>query len=114
LANLNEFFVHHEDVRRANGRAPRTNSPAMDAALWRNVSRARWFLARRLRGAGLELQWVGTAHTVRAWRREPTVRIAGPPGELLLYLFGRQHAARVELSGPPDAVNAVRRARFGM
>ena len=114
LANLNEFFVHHEDVRRANGRAPRTNSPAMDAALWRNVSRAPWFLARRLRGAGLELQWAGTAHTIRARRGEPTVRIAGPPGELLLYLFGRQHAARVEVSGSPNAVNAVRRARFGM
>jgi len=26
----------------------------MDAALWRNVSRAPWFLARRLRRAGLE------------------------------------------------------------
>jgi uncharacterized protein (TIGR03085 family) len=114
LANLNEFFVHHEDVRRANGLAPRTNSPAMDAALWRNVSRARWFLARRLRGVGLELQWSGTAHTVRARRGEPTVRIAGPPGELLLYLFGRQRAARVEVSGPADAVNAVQRARFGM
>src|SRR5664280_361495 len=24
LPNLNEFFVHHEDVRRANGRGPRT------------------------------------------------------------------------------------------
>ena len=114
LPNLNEFFVHHEDVRRANGRGPRTNSPAKDAALWRNVSRAPWFLARRLRGAGLELQWAGTAHTYRARRGEPTVRIAGLPGELLLYLFGRQHAAQVEVSGPADAVKAVRRARFGM
>jgi len=112
--NLNEYFVHHEDVRRANGRGPRTNSPAMDAALWRNVSRAPWFLARRLRGAGLELDWAGTAHTVRARRGEPTVRIAGLPGELLLYLFGRQRAAQVEVSGPADAVKAVRRARFGM
>ena len=50
--NLNEFFVHHEDVRRANGRGPRTNEHAMDEALWRNVSLAPWFLARRLRGAG--------------------------------------------------------------
>lgn len=40
LPSLNEFFVHHEDVRRANGRGPRTNEPAMDEALWRNVSRA--------------------------------------------------------------------------
>ena len=114
LASLNEFFVHHEDVRRANGRGPRTNEQAMDEALWRNVSRAPWFLARRLRGAGLELQWAGTVKTVRARRGKPAARIAGPPGELLLYLFGRQGAAHVEVSGPAAAVEAVRRARFGM
>jgi uncharacterized protein (TIGR03085 family) len=114
LPSLNEFFVHHEDVRRANGRGPRTNEPAMDEALWRNVSRAPWFLARRLCGAGLELQWAGTAQTVRARRGEPTALIAGPPGELLLYLFGRQGAAQVEVSGPTAAVQAVRHARFGM
>ncbi|HTQ94053.1 MAG TPA: hypothetical protein VMK84_31620, partial [Streptosporangiaceae bacterium] len=73
-----------------------------------------WFLARRLRGAGLELQWAGTTQTVRARRGKPTARIAGPPGELLLYLFGRQGAAHVEVSGPTAAVEAVRRARFGM
>ena len=111
---LNEFFIHHEDVRRANGCGPRTNSPAKDAALWRNVSRASWFLARRLRSAGLELQWAGTANTVRARRGEPTARIVGLPGELLLYLFGRQSAAQVEISGPAAAVEAVRHARFGM
>jgi uncharacterized protein (TIGR03085 family) len=114
VANLNEFFVHQEDVRRANGRGPRVNERAMDEALWRNVSRARWFLARRLRGAGLELQWAGTAKTVRARRGEPMARIAGPPGELLLYLFGRQEAAQVEVSGPDAATEAVRRTRFGM
>lgn len=114
VANLNEFFVHHEDVRRANGRGPRANEPAMDEALWRNVGRAPWWLARRLRGAGLELEWAGTARTVRARRGEPAARIAGPPGELLLYLFGRQGAAQVEVSGPAEAVEAVRRAPLGM
>ena len=62
--NLNEFFVHHEDVRRANGSGPRTNPPAEDAALFRNVARARWFLSRRLRGVGLELEWAGTDKVV--------------------------------------------------
>ena len=85
----------------------------MDEALWGNVSRAR-FLARRLRGAGLRLQWAGTAKAVRARRGEPTARITGPPGELLLYLFGRQGVAQIEVGGPPTAVEAVRRARFGM
>ncbi|HEY7144111.1 MAG TPA: TIGR03085 family metal-binding protein [Streptosporangiaceae bacterium] len=112
--SLNELFVHHEDARRANGCGPRTNERAMDEALWRNVRRAPWFLTRRLRGAGLELQWAGTARTVRARRGEPTAHITGPPGELLLYLFGRQSAAHVEVSGPAAAVEAVQRARFGM
>jgi uncharacterized protein (TIGR03085 family) len=114
VPSLNEFFVHHEDVRRANGRGPRAHEHAMNVALWRNVSRASWFLARRLHGAGLELQWPGTAQTVRARRGEPAARITGQPGELLLYLFGRQGAAHVQVSGPDTAVEAVRRARFGM
>jgi uncharacterized protein (TIGR03085 family) len=114
VPNLNEFFVHHEDVRRANDRSPRTNSPAMNAALWHNVGRAPWLLARRVHRAGLELAWAGTTETIRARRGQPTARVTGLPGELLLYLFGRQSAADVEISGPPEAVEAVRRARFGM
>jgi uncharacterized protein (TIGR03085 family) len=114
IPNLNEFFVHHEDVRRANGHGPRTHEHAMDEALWRTVTAAPWFLARRLRGAGLELQWAGTARTVRARRGEPTARLIGAPGELLLYLFGRQQAADVEVTGATAAVDAVRLAHFGM
>jgi len=114
VANLNEFFVHHEDVRRANGLGPRTNPPAEDAALFANVRRARWFLARRLRGAGLELAWAGTDEAVTARRGQPTARVQGLPGELLLFLFGRGDAADVEVTGPPAAVHAVRRASFGM
>jgi uncharacterized protein (TIGR03085 family) len=114
LPNLNEFFVHHEDVRRANGLGPRTHEAGMDEALWRNVVRGCRFLTRRLHGTGLELHWTGTSHSVRARRGEPATRIAGPPGELLLYLFGRQNAAQVEVSGTDAATTAVRHARFGM
>src|ERR1700757_612072 len=52
MANLNEFFVHHEDVRRANDQGPRSLTPAMDAALWRNVRRGSRYLSRRLAVAG--------------------------------------------------------------
>lgn len=114
LASLNEFFVHHEDLRRANGHGPRTNEPAMDEALWRNVGRAPWILARRLRGVGLELAWEGTAETLRVRRGEPEARITGTPGELLLYLFGRERVAQVEVTGPAAAVEAVRGTQFGM
>ena len=114
MANLNEFFVHHEDVRRANGLGPRSLTPALDAALWRNVRRGGRFLGRRLRSCGLEIEWAGTNERVRVREGEPMARLGGLPGELLLYLFGRQAAAQVELSGPPEAVVAVQRTHFGM
>ncbi|MGO9156362.1 TIGR03085 family metal-binding protein [Mycobacterium sp.] len=114
LANLNEFFVHHEDVRRANGQAPRSLTPAMDAALWRNVRRGGRYLSRRLNACGLEIEWAGTNERVRVQPGEPTARLSGPAGELLLYVFGRQAAAQVEVSGPPEAVAAVHGAHFGM
>jgi uncharacterized protein (TIGR03085 family) len=112
--NLNEFFVHHEDVRRANGAEPRTNPPAEDAALFRNVARAPWFLSRRLRGAGLDLVWAGTDKVIRARRGQPTARVRGLPGELLLFLFGRRGAADVEITGPQEAIEALHRTSFGM
>ncbi|OBG19332.1 TIGR03085 family metal-binding protein [Mycobacterium sp. 852002-51057_SCH5723018] len=114
MANLNEFFIHHEDVRRANGLGVRSFGPAMDAGLWRNVRRGGRFLSRRLRACGLEVKWAGTDERVTLRSGSPVARLSGLPGELLLYLFGRQAAAQVEVSGPPEAVAAVRRTHFGM
>jgi uncharacterized protein (TIGR03085 family) len=112
--NLNEFFVHHEDLRRANGMGPRTLTPELEAALWRNVRRGSRYLGRRLRDAGLEIEWAGTSERLRVRPGEPTARLSGRPGELLLYVFGRQGAAHVEVTGPAEAVAAVHRTQFGM
>jgi uncharacterized protein (TIGR03085 family) len=113
--NLNEFFVHHEDVRRANGRGPRDAlAPGLEAALWRNVRQGSRFLSRRLREAGLELEWAGTDERLTVRTGAPGVRVSGPPGELLLFLFGRGTAARVEVTGPAEAVATVRGAHLGM
>ncbi|WP_231639523.1 TIGR03085 family metal-binding protein [Mycobacterium sp. Marseille-P9652] len=114
MANLNEFFVHHEDLRRANGLGPRRLSPAMDAALWRNVCRGGRFLSRRLGGSALEVEWAGTDSRFPVRPGSPAVLISGAPGELLLYLFGRQDAAEVSVTGPAEAVEAVRGNHFGM
>lgn len=114
LPSLNEFFVHHEDLRRANGLGPRALPPDREAALWQNVRRSGRYLSRRLRGAGLEIERAGTDERATVRRREPTARLSGAPGELLLYVFGRQAAAHVQVSGPAEAVAAVHRAHFGM
>jgi uncharacterized protein (TIGR03085 family) len=114
VPNLNEFFVHHEDVRRANGGTRRALDQTLNDALWANTRGSAWYLARRLRGTGLMLRNSETGQTVRARRGAPEVCIAGEPGELLLYLFGRQDVAEVDLNGPGDAVEAVTRTKFGL
>jgi uncharacterized protein (TIGR03085 family) len=112
--NLNEFFVHHEDVRRGNGLGPRTLTHDLEAALWQNVRRASRYLSRRLRGAGLEIEWAAVGESLTVRQGEPTARLSGTPGELLLFMFGRQAAAQVDVGGTAKAVAAVRCTHFGM
>ncbi|EUA10576.1 hypothetical protein I546_3472 [Mycobacterium kansasii 732] len=72
------------------------------------------YLSRRLRVCGLEVEWAGAAEVVRVRSGDPAARLSGPPGELLLYVFGRQAAAHVDVCGPPEAVAALQRTHFGM
>ena len=112
--NLVEFYVHHEDVRRAGPEpaSPRSE-PALQAALWQQLKRSAWLLARRLRTAGLVLEAPGYG-SVTARRSTPQVTMTGAPGELLLYLYGRRDVAEVELDGPEEGLRAVRETSFGL
>jgi uncharacterized protein (TIGR03085 family) len=115
VANLNEFFVHHEDLRRANGMVPRVNlAAAFEAALWRNVAGGGRYLARRLRGAGLVVRWAGTDQRRTLRRSRVAATVSGPPGEILLFLFGRQDAADVDVTGCEAALAALNSAHLGM
>lgn len=112
MLNGLEYFIHHEDVRRANGRGPRGDVPGLDALAWRMTG----FLGRRLTGKvkpfGLEL--VTPDGRRRGSSAGAAATLTGPPSELVLYLSGRREAARVDLSGPDDAVAAVRGAQSGL
>lgn len=116
VVNVMELFVHHEDVRRGGGdTTPRPSSEiaAVDEALWRVLGTGGRLLARRLRGAGLQVRRPdGASRTLR--RGGPVATLTGEPGELVLFLTGRQAASRAVLDGPDDAVAAVRAARFGL
>jgi uncharacterized protein (TIGR03085 family) len=113
LLNLNEWTIHHEDVRRSNGRAARNDRPELDDAIWGLLARGARFSARKLEGVGLDIvRPDGPRATAR--KGEPTVELRGQPVELLLYLSGRKAVADVELTGPEDAVAAVAAAAFGL
>jgi uncharacterized protein (TIGR03085 family) len=112
LVNLNEWAIHHEDVRRANGQTRRADRDDLDQAIWRGLRRGARFLTRRVQGAGVDLVLPGGERA--PGKGEPRAELRGRPLELLLYLSGRRRAAEVELAGPDAAVAAVEHAAFGL
>jgi len=106
LLNTTEYFVHHEDVRRAQpGWEPRELPANVQDALWKTViGRSR--LALRKVEAGVELRRPDGTSTL-AHEGEPRAIVTGEPAELLLYLFGRGAHARIEVSGPAAAQEAL-------
>ncbi|WP_058044860.1 TIGR03085 family metal-binding protein [Streptomyces roseifaciens] len=112
-ANTVEFYVHAEDVRRAQPDwAPREIDPVFADALWTRLERVARMLGRRS-PVGLVLRRPD-GRTAVAQRGAPVVTVTGEPGELTLFVFGRQAAARVELDGEKDAVAKVEAAKLGI
>lgn len=112
IVNTLEYFVHHEDLRRARpGWQPRELSRDHQEALWRQVSRLARLALRRLR-AIVVVQAPGYGE-VHVGAGGPEVRLVGAPGELLMFLTGRQRAARVQVDGPAKLVERLRTARLG-
>jgi uncharacterized protein (TIGR03085 family) len=112
LLNLQEYVVHHEDVRRANGLGPRTDRPDLDDALWANLRRGARLLLRRVHGVTVRLQRPG-GDAIRVGKG-PEVVVTGGPVDLLLYLFGREGAAQVEITGDEGAKEILATANKGI
>ena len=101
-----EYFIHHEDVRRANGLEPRAPIPDLEALAWRMTGFSARRLARRIRPYGVEL--VRPDGQRRRYGSGNMATLSGPATELILYLGGRRATARVTLGGDADAAAAVR------
>ncbi|WP_340380810.1 TIGR03085 family metal-binding protein [Streptomyces sp. SS7] len=105
-SNTIEFYVHTEDVRRAQRDwTARELDPVFQDALWSRLERT-----ARLMGRGSPTGLVlrrADGRTVVAQRGAPVVTVTGEPSELLLFLYGRQNAAKVELEGDEDAVEKL-------
>lgn len=116
--NVHEFFVHLEDVRRAQpGGAPRAPGelpPGLPDALWSRLRLLGPVLYRSVHGAAVSLRDAESGRVVTLGRRDPRATLTGAVPELFLYSYNRKSAAQVELSGPEAAVRAVRRARLGL
>ncbi|WP_089157192.1 TIGR03085 family metal-binding protein [Micromonospora sp. NBS 11-29] len=112
LANGMEFFVHHEDVRRArSGWRPRELPAGQQEALWKRVALLARLALRRF-PAEVLVQAPGRGE-VRVGRGGERLRVVGAPGELVLFLTGRQRVARVQIDGPAERADRLRTAKLG-
>lgn len=113
-ANTTEFFIHHEDVRRA-GEVPQPHRVLGDEVeewMWRRLKLlGRAFFRRAQLGVMLEragsVTGDGEPDTIRASTGATIVTVVGPPSELMVFANGRTAVAEVKLVGEPDAIDLL-------
>ncbi|MGW6533163.1 TIGR03085 family metal-binding protein [Streptomyces venezuelae] len=106
LSNAVEFYIHTEDVRRARpGWTPRELDPVFSDTLWSRLERSARLVGRKA-PVGLVLRRPD-GQTAVAHRGVPVVTVTGEPSELLMYVYGRQEVADVELDGDKQAIASL-------
>ena len=112
LANLIEFTIHHEDVRRAQPNwQPRTNVGELQAEIAKRLPKFALLALRKLPLGVLMINEQG----LQTWLKRGTtvVELHGEPIEILLYISGRQRHANVTVHGSPAALATFERTKFG-
>jgi len=111
VANMDEMFIHHEDVRRAQtGWEPRALDADTAAGLRRQLS----FMARMTMGnvpARVTLQ-TPDGEAVAVVGKGPALTVTGDVGELTLFVAGRDEAQLT--FSDAQTIAAVRAARRGL
>jgi uncharacterized protein (TIGR03085 family) len=113
LVNTVEFYVHHEDVRR--GAAPfavRELDVELEEALVRLLSGPLGKALVRKASVGVAIEPEGHPGA-RLRRGARTVAVAGPIGEIVLFLYGRSSVAQVDFEGDDDAIAKLKASSFG-
>lgn len=108
LLNGGEYFIHHEDVRRANGQTRRTDRPDLDELAWGMTGFSGRRVARAMQPFALEVTSPDGRH--RRFGSGETAVLKGEPTELLLFLSGRRSVAEVVLEGADAASKALEAA----
>lgn len=114
MLNTLEFFVHHEDIRRAqDGWEPRELPERAQDALWKLVGVLGKGLVRTAK-VGVVLERSDTSERTILKDAPAAVIVRGLPAELVMFVYGRQQQARVELLGDDADVAALTGADLGI
>ena len=114
--NTTEYFVHHEDVRRAQPTYDIRALPAeQEEGLWKSIRLGAKTLIRKA-PSGVVLRLPdGTTSVAKRPTELGSVTITGDPAELVLFCMGRQQVADVELAGADaETIERLRTASFGV
>ena len=112
-ANISEFFIHTEDVRRARSQwAPRVLDREYTEMLWHDLSR-RARIYYRHSPVGVILVRPNGERCV-AKKAPHQVTITGPVAELLLHASGRGDNALVTFEGSDESIKSLKKAKLGL
>lgn len=112
--NTAEYFVHHEDVRRAAPDwQPRTLEPDEEDALWRIVRISGKGLIRPA-GVPVVARRTDTGADTNLRAGSDPVVVSGMPSEIVLFLYGRDQTRGLTFEGPDDRIAQLREASLGI
>ena len=107
LFNTVEYFVHLEDLRRAQpGWEPRELDDADRDELWKVV---KGYGGRLVKDSGVPVaaRRTDTGKTVTLRKGDDPAVVAGPPEEVVFFLFGREENSGLAFEGPDEHVTAL-------
>jgi uncharacterized protein (TIGR03085 family) len=108
--NTVEFFIHVEDVRRAQENwEPRPISTQLADALWKRVG-----IGGMTKKVAATIVITSPGRIDKGGGTGPRLTLAGDPGELIMFAAGRQRAARVEITGDAVLADKLRVASLGV
>lgn len=112
--NTLEFYVHHEDIRRAQDEwVPRELPRRVQDVLWKLIRVAGRGLVRSSK-VGVVLERSDTGEQVVLKASPGSVVVRGVPAELVLFVYGRKPQARVRLVGSDADVAKLTGADLGL
>jgi uncharacterized protein (TIGR03085 family) len=113
--NTSEYFIHHEDVRRAQPSYEIRTLPAdQQEGLWKGLRLAARSMLRKAASGVVLTQPDGTSVVAKRPTELGSVTVTGAPGELVLFCSGRQQVADVKLDGDAEPIERLRNASFGV
>ena len=116
LLNSLEYFVHHEDIRRASpGWEPRELTDRERRILFKGAAMAGKRFVKSV-GVPVQMRWTDgerEREAVLSSGEDPVV-ITGEPAELTMFLFGRHEHTGLKFEGPQDRVDALKAGDLGI